>query len=59
VLIALQDVYWLQAGRRSVDAAIGVIAVGGAYLAAGTFWRRAAWEVARTCADTASGRLST
>ncbi|MGH3521438.1 MAG: hypothetical protein ACRDU4_01115 [Mycobacterium sp.] len=59
LLIDLQDVYWAREGRRSVDAAIGVIAAGGAYLAAATFWRRAAWEVAHTCADTASGRLST
>ena len=59
LLIDLQDVYWAQDGRRSVDAAIGLIAAGGIYLAAAPFWHRAAQECVRTSVDTASGRLST
>jgi hypothetical protein len=58
LLIDLQDVYWARDGRRSVDAAIGMIAAGGVYLAVAPFWRRAAREVVYTGVDTASGRLS-
>ena len=58
LLIDLQDVYWAQDGRRSVDAAIGLIAAGGIYLAGAPFWHRAAQECVRTSAETTSGRLS-
>jgi hypothetical protein len=50
-------VYWAREGRRSVDAAIGLIAVGGIYLAGAPFWHRAAQECVRTSVDTASGRI--
>ncbi|MDQ4011441.1 MAG: hypothetical protein M3228_12295 [Actinomycetota bacterium] len=46
-------------GRRSVDAAIGLIAARGIYLAAAPFRHRAAQECVRTSVETASGRLST
>lgn len=58
LLVDLQDVYWAQEGRRSVDAAIGLIAAGGIYLASAPFWRRTAQECVRTSVDTVSGRLS-
>ena len=45
LLIDLQDVYWAKDGRKSVDAAVGVIAVGGAFLAAVPFWRAVAHEL--------------
>ena len=48
LLIDLSDVYWANDGRRSVDAAIGLIGVGGALLAAIPFWKGAAREVLRT-----------
>ncbi len=54
LLLDLQDVYWGADGRASVDAAIGTIAVGGAYLAATSFWHAAAHEVARTAAPSAT-----
>src|SRR5659263_608764 len=47
LLIDLEDVYWAKEGRTSVDAAVGAIAVGGAYLAAAPFWHGAAREIAR------------
>ena len=55
LLIDLQDVYWAREGRRSVDAAIGLIAAGGIYLAGAPFWHRAAHECVRTSVETASG----
>ena len=45
LLIDLQDVYWSRDGRTSVDAAVGLIALGGVYLAAVPFWHGAAREV--------------
>lgn len=48
LLIDLADVYWANDGRTSVDAAIGVIGVGGAVLAAVPFWQGATREVLRT-----------
>lgn len=45
LLIDLQDVYWSREGRTSVDAAVGLIALGGVYLAAVPFWHGAAREV--------------
>ena len=38
LLLNLSDVYWAQEGRVSVDVALGVIAVLGAYLTAAHFW---------------------
>ena len=58
LLIDLQDVYWAREGRRSVDAAIGLIAAGGIYLTGAAFWHRAAQECVRTSLDTASRQLS-
>jgi hypothetical protein len=48
LLIDLADVYWANDGRTSVDAAIGVIGVGGAILGAVPFWKGAARELLRT-----------
>ena len=48
LLIDLEDVYWAKDGRNSVDAAIGIIAAGGLYLAAAPFWHRAAAEMLRS-----------
>ncbi|NMH99293.1 hypothetical protein HF526_18540 [Pseudonocardia sp. K10HN5] len=45
LLIDLKDVYWANDGRKSVDAAIATIALGGAYLAAVPFWNAAAREL--------------
>jgi len=47
LLIDLEDVYWSNDGRSSVDAAIGVIALGGLYLAAVPFWHDIARELLR------------
>src|SRR6185312_2227506 len=57
LLIDLQDVYWAREGRRSVDAAIGMIAAGGVYLTVAPFWHRAAREVVYTGIETASTPL--
>jgi hypothetical protein len=48
LLLDLQDVYWATDGRKSVDAAVLIIAVGGVYLTAAPFWRAAVREIART-----------
>ena len=48
LLIDLEDVYWAEDGRSSVDAAIAVIAVGGLYLAAVPLWHGAARELLPT-----------
>ncbi len=48
LLIDLEDVYWAKDGRNSVDAAIGIIAAGGLYLAAAPFWHQAAAEALRS-----------
>lgn len=48
LLLDLQDVYWATDGRKSVDAAILIIAAGGVYLTAAPFWRDALREIART-----------
>lgn len=45
LLIDLKDVYWANDGRKSVDAAIAIIALGGVYLAAVPFWHAAAREL--------------
>ncbi len=48
LLIDLSDVYWSDDGRASVDAAIGLIGVGGLILAAVPFWQGAGRELLRT-----------
>lgn len=48
LLIDLKDVYWANDGRRSVDVAVGTIALGGVYLAAVSFWNSAVREVGRS-----------
>jgi hypothetical protein len=50
LLIDLEDVYWARDGRKSVDAAIGLLALGGVYLAAAPFWHDAACQVLRRSA---------
>lgn len=47
LLIDLEDVYWSNDGRNSVDAAIGVLALGGLYLAAVPFWHDIVRELLR------------
>jgi hypothetical protein len=47
LLIDLKDVYWANDGRKSVDAAVAIIALGGAYLAAVPFWHAAGAEILR------------
>ena len=46
LLLDLSDVYWANDGRASVDAAIAMIASGGALLAAVPFWRAVVHEIA-------------
>lgn len=41
LLLDLKDVYWASGGRKSVDAAITVIAAGGTFLAGSPFWPHA------------------
>jgi hypothetical protein len=57
LLLDLQDVYWANDGRKSVDAAVLIIAAGGLYLTAAPFWRAAVREIART-AETVVGDAS-
>jgi hypothetical protein len=45
LLLDLKDVYWAKDGRTSVDTAVGLIGLGGVYLAAIPFWQRAIREV--------------
>jgi hypothetical protein len=45
LLIDLEDVYWSREGRTSVDTAVGLIALGGLYLAAEPFWHGAVREL--------------
>lgn len=45
LLLDLQDVYWAKDGRKSVDAAIGTIGIGGLYVVAIPFWHRTAREL--------------
>lgn len=45
LLADLRDVYWANDGRKSVDAAVGLIGLGGLYLAGGEFWRAASREL--------------
>jgi len=59
LLIDLEDVYWSNDGRRSVDAAVGLIALGGVYLAAVPFWHGAAREVLASSAPAGSAPVST
>jgi hypothetical protein len=48
LLLDLRDVYWAKDGRTSVDTAVGLIGLGGIYLAAAPFWHRALHEVAQS-----------
>jgi len=41
LLLDLEDVYWAHDGRKSVDAAVGVIAVGATFFAGLPFWPHA------------------
>jgi hypothetical protein len=41
LLLDLEDVYWDYDGRKSVDAAIGIIAAGGTFFAGLPFWPHA------------------
>ena len=41
LLLDLKDVYWANDGRKSVDAAVGVIAAGGTIVAGMPFWPHA------------------
>ncbi|MEV7128339.1 hypothetical protein [Streptomyces sp. NPDC093260] len=47
LLLDLQDVYWAEQGRLSVDVSLGVMSVLGAYLTAKPFWH----EVGRVTRD--------
>jgi hypothetical protein len=55
LLLDLKDVYWTKDGRRSVDAAVAVIGLGGVYLAAVPFWQRAARELSNVLSESTSG----
>jgi hypothetical protein len=46
LLLDLKDVYWAKDGRTSVDVAVGLIGIGGVYLAATPFWHEAIGELA-------------
>ena len=48
LLLDLKDVYWAKDGRTSVDTAVGIIGLGGVYLAAAPFWHHTAREIARS-----------
>ena len=54
LLLDLRDVYWAKDGRTSVNTAIGLIGLGGVYLAATPFWHRAAHEVAQSASEARS-----
>jgi hypothetical protein len=41
LLLDLKDVYWAKDGRKSVDAAVGIIAIGGAFATGLPFWAHA------------------
>ncbi|MGH9094352.1 MAG: hypothetical protein ACRDXE_04265 [Acidimicrobiales bacterium] len=55
LLLDLEDVYWAQDGRKSVDTATGVIALGGLYLGGVPFWHGAVRELKRPV-RTSAGR---
>ncbi|MFE6132214.1 hypothetical protein ACFQ6Q_28755, partial [Streptomyces sp. NPDC056437] len=42
LLLDLQDVYWTQQGRLSVDVSLGILSALGAYLTAQPFWHECA-----------------
>jgi hypothetical protein len=48
LLLDLADVYWAPDGRRSVDAAIGAVGLGGIYAAAIPFWHHLVRDLARS-----------
>ncbi len=41
LLLDLQDVYWAKDGRKSVDAAVTIIAAGATFFAGAPFWQHA------------------
>ena len=41
LLMDLKDVYWARDGRKSVDAAVTLVAAGGTFLAGMLFWPHA------------------
>lgn len=45
LLLDLKDVYWAKDGRASVDTAIGLISLGGTYLAGQEFWHAVGREL--------------
>lgn len=51
LLLNLEDVYWADEGRASVDVALGAIAVLGVVTAAWGFWRRVTRELGRGLHD--------
>lgn len=53
LLLDLKDVYWAKDGRTSVDAAVGLIGLGGIYLAAIPFWHQALREFTEAVSDRA------
>ncbi len=53
LLLRLEDVYWAEEGRVSVDVTLGVIAVAGVYVSAASFWRAVTREVGRSVRETA------
>jgi hypothetical protein len=54
LLLDLQDVYWAKEGRTSVDVAVGLIGLGGIYLAAVPFWHRVRHEVRAAISNSAT-----
>lgn len=58
LLLDLEDVYWAQDGRKSVDAAVGVIAVGATFFAGLPFWPSAR-KALQAGADVTSRKVST
>jgi hypothetical protein len=59
LLLDLKDVYWAKDGRTSVDTAVGLIGLGGVYLAAIPFWQRAIRDVTDMISNHATGSQTT
>ena len=59
LLLDLKDVYWAKDGRTSVDTAVGLIGLGGVFLAAVPFWQRVAHEVTDLVSTHAPGSHTT
>jgi hypothetical protein len=58
LLLDLEDVYWAKDGRTSVDTAVGLIGIGGIYLAAAPFWHDAVGELLHTTAYLSANRAT-